>query len=184
MPATLAIIERNGPAPGIIAENVFNIDWKAVDDSFTPYAYYIATIKAGDNSFAKYHYLKFGGQFTTLGNVKITHLSGKLPNGVKLMTSPSISLDGSKLPYSTPNTEINPALTPFNLSGLGASVSLMVGPPQSNADPAYAAGKLSIADNLNGTLYSNYFISQLQVAETANLGLVGPIVLQISYDEI
>jgi hypothetical protein len=184
MPATVSLIERNGTSPGVTTENIANINWKAVDDPITPYTSYQAMISLGTNSFTKYHYIRFNGQFTTIGNVKITHIGGQLPSGMVLMSSPSIGLDSNKLSYNTPTRDINnTGITSFNFTPLGSSVNLLLGPQGSATDPAHGI-KSSIVNNSGVPLYTNYFVSQLQVAKNSQAGSIGPIQILISYDEI
>jgi len=183
MSATLSLLERNGPIPGKLTDNVNNTNWKSVDDTTTPYTSYLSLINLGTNSYTKYHCIRFSGQFTTLGNVTMTHLSGVLPNGIKLMSSPSITLDSQKLPYNQPTRTINTGITPTNITAVSSSVNLLIGPANS-ADPATSTNKLNIADNTGTPLYTNYFVTQLQVAKNAETGSIGSIVIQISYDEV
>ena len=183
MSATVSIIERNGANPGRVTENISNINWKAIDDVTTPYTSYLALINQGTNSYTKYIYIKFSGQFTTIANVQIKHLTGTLPTGIKLYTSPSITLDSQKLAYSTPVRTINSAITSNDFSSVGSTVNLLVG-VSSSSDPATSPNKSSVADNTGTPLYTNYFISQLQTSKTATTGNVGPITIQIIYDEV
>ena len=185
MSATISLIERNGASPGKVTENIQAINWKAIDDVTTPFTYYTAVIPLATNSYMKYNYIRFSGTFTRLGNVRITHVSGSLPNGIKLMTSPSITDDSHKLSYAKPDkNKHNNNLTTYDFSGVGAYVNLIVGYQGTASDPAYAIGK-AVARASNGSdLYTNYFLSQVQVAASATIGDMGPIVLEISYDEI
>jgi hypothetical protein len=126
MPATITICERNGAAPGTATENIQQILWKAVDDATTGYTHYTAAIALGTNSYIKYNYIKFSGSYTSLGNVQIKHFAGKLPKGIKLMTSNSISVDGDKLAYATPVRD-KVAYVNNNFTDLGAGVNMLVG---------------------------------------------------------
>ena len=184
MAATVAICERTGTIPGIITENISNINWKAVDDTITPYTNSRAFINVGSNSYAKYNYIRFNGLFTTIANVTITHVSGTLPPNVRLVSSQSIVSDSNKIQFNTPTRTYNTAITSYDISGIGSSVSLLVGPPLSSAsDPAYAPNKLILANNTAGALYTNYFVTQLLVGNNVGTGSIGNIVLQITYDE-
>ena len=183
MPAVVSVCVRNGLYPGQVTQNVANLNWKAVDDTTTPYTAYNAGIGLGTNSYSVYAYLMFNGQFTSLGNVQITHLSGTLPNNVTLVSSPTITKDSQKLPYSTPTRFNFSNITPNNFSTPGQSVSLLIG-PASTSDPAHSPHKQVVANNYSGSLYSNYFVTQLQAANNASPGTVGPITLQITYDEV
>ena len=182
MASTMIICERNGVSPGHTTENIKNMNWKALDDTTTPYSLYTSAIGLGTNSYVKYDYLKFSGSFTSIGNAKVTHISGNLPKGVVLMGSASVT-DAGKLQYSTPTRLINNTLTPNNISSLNSAINLIIGPQLDNTDPAYSSTKLNQADNTTGTLYSNYFLTQMQVASNASIGDTGPISMQISWDE-
>lgn len=179
--ATITICERNGAAPGTATENISQILWKAVDDVTTPYTHYAAAIALGTNSYVKYNYIKFAGVFTTLANVQISHYSGNLPKGVKLVTSSSISLDTDKLSYSSPVRD-KLANVSNNFNNIGATINMLIGTGVSR-DPASDTGKTNTASNTGSAIYTNYFVSQLQIANNAALGDIGPITLQISYDE-
>jgi hypothetical protein len=182
MSATVSINQRNGSFPGIVTQNVSTISWKAVDDSTTPYTAYNASLGLGTNSYAVYAYLSFNGQFTTISNVQISYLSGSLPTGIKLMTSPSITKDSQKLYYNLPSRLSLSSLTPNNFF-IGQSVNLLLG-QATTSDPGSSPHKQVTANNYSGSLYSNYFVSQLQVANNASPGIVGPITLQITYNEV
>lgn len=183
MSATITVCERNGAAPGKATEKISNINWKAVDDVTTSFTNYRAVIGLGSNSYVKYNYLKFAGNFTTLGNVRIKHYSGTLPSGVKLVTSPSITNDGQKLAYSTPVRAKDTEHTTNDFTGVGSYVDLLIG-AANTSDPANSTNKLRICSNAGSALYTNYFVSQLQVSSNASIGDVGPVVLEITYDEV
>lgn len=184
MSAIVTICERNGSLPGVVSENISNLNWKAIDDTTTPISSYKSAISLGTNSYTKYNYIRFTGAFTNIGNVSVTHLSGKLPKGVKLMSSPSITLDGSKLLYAKPTRAKNSAITPNDFSEVGAVVRLLVGPQGSAEDPANAINKLNIGINSSGALFTNYFVTQLQISPTAVTGTLDTVTLQITYDEV
>lgn len=184
MPAIVTICERNGTLPGTVVENINNLNWKAVDDTSTPISSYTTAIGLGTNSYTKYNYIRFSGSFTNVGNVSVTHLSGKLPKGVKLMSSPSITLDASKLLYAKPTRNKDLGITPTDFSNISSVVRLLVGPKGVTADPANAGNKLNIGINTSGTLFTNYFITQLQVSTTATTGNMDTVTLQITYDEV
>ena len=184
MSATVSLIQRNGTYPGIVTQNVSSINWKAIDDTTTPYTSYNAVIGLGTNSFTQYICVRFSGSFTSVGNVSVTHLSGTLPSGIKLMSSPSITLSSASLPYATPTRSVNNSLTSYNLTGLGSSVDLLVGLPASSGDAASSPGKSLFTNNVGSPVYTNYFVTQLQTVSTAQAGDIGNIVLQVTYDEI
>ena len=184
MAATLILCERNGAFPGKVTENIKNIDWKAIDDTVTPYNNHNASIAVGTNSYTKYNFIKFAGQFSTIGNVKITHSLGSLNSTIKLVSSPTAILNTNKKVYDTPTRIKQQNITPNNISELGSVVNLMIGPATTvDGDPAYTDTKFRIADNTNGQLYSNYFITQLQTTPAVKTGDINTINLRITYDE-
>jgi len=185
MAVTLILCERNGAFPGKITENIKNIDWKAVDDTTTSYNNYNASIAIGTNSYTKYNFIKFAGQFTTIGNVKVTHYKGDLGNTIKLMSSPSATTDNNKKAYNTPSRTKQANITSNNFSDVGSNINLLVGASTTlGGDPAYTDSKSKIADNTNGVIYSNYFITQLQTSPAVKTGDISTVILQITYDEI
>jgi hypothetical protein len=184
MAATITVCERNGIYPGKITENIQSINWKAVDDTTTPYTNFNAVIGLGSNSYTKYNYFRFNGSFTSLGNVQVKHISGSLPAGVRLVSSGSISNDSAKQLYRTPTRSNNGSITSTNISAIDSTINLLVGPAGNAKDPAANGNKTLINNNTNGSLYTNYFVSQIQVANNAITGDIGPIVLEISYDEV
>jgi hypothetical protein len=183
MSATVILCERNGVYPGIVSENIHNINWKAVDDSSTLYSNYNASIGLGTNSYTKYNFIKFTGAFTNLGNVKITHFKGKFPDNVILAANNSVELDSQKSSYHTP-TRNKTAATPNDLTDTNSYINLLVGPHLTGNDPAFSDTKTKIGDSANGALYTNYFITQLQVRLNAPTGDTEQITFLLSYDEL
>jgi hypothetical protein len=183
MSAIISLCERNGVIPGLITENISSISWKAVDDVTTPYSSYNAVLNLGNNSYTVYNYFKFTGVFTSIGNVSVTHLTGTLPSGVKLMSNPTITQTSNRPLYITPTTATT-SITSNDLSSVGSSVNLLIGPAPNNVDGAGADGKSNAAGNSGTPLYSTYFITQLQVAINANAGDLNNVILQVSYNEV
>ena len=182
MPATVTICEVNGPSPGQTTQGITNLNWGSVDQPNLILAHYNTAINLGSNSYTKYNYLVFSGAFTSLGNVTVTHLTGVLPSGIKLMSSPTMVNDSNKLVYSKPTTA-NLISVSNNLSTVGSSINLFISPPQSGYDPAYAPNKMAIYYNVGGLLYTNYLVTQIQTSYSGSTGNIPPIVLQITYDE-
>jgi hypothetical protein len=182
MAAIISMNERNGISPGTVTQNIPQISWKMVDDSTTPYSSYSSAISLGLNSYTKYVYLVFTGQFTTISNVAITYVSGNLLPGVQLMSSPSLSLDSPLPSYATP-TSADIGLT-NNISAIGSSVNLLVGPIGSSSDPATAPNKLVTCNNdpVTGMLVSSYFITQLLTTKYSSTGVIDSINFQVSFN--
>ena len=178
MPATMLLCERNGASPGIITENVVSMNWKTTDDSSYRYTNSSDVILAGTNSYEKYQYLKFDGDYSELANVTISHLAGDLPVGVRLMISPSMTTDNDRLSYHKPSNKISTKAT-YDLSATGTSVKLFLG-TGSAADPGKAASQIK---PVSGILVSNYIVTQLQTTTRAVSGDMTPIIISISFDE-
>ena len=183
MAVTLTICERNGPSPGIVTENIRLIDYKMVDDINTPYSQYNAVINLGSNSYTKYIYIRFSGSFNTVGNVSITHLSGNLLTGSVLMSSPTITLSSDLLSYTQPSTTLATQCT-TNISSLGSRIGLLVGSQGTAIDPASAPNKGSSANNIDGAIFTNYFVTQLRTNRVGSTGSMNDIVFQVSYSEV
>ena len=183
MSATLYICERNGSAPGNVTENISVINWKATDNSNSVYLQAGDPVNAGTNSYEKYNYLKFVGNFTSIGNIQITRVSDNLPYGVKLYSSRTASVSTDCFPYSTPVRTQSTKAT-VDISNNGSVVGLLVGPQKGNVDPAAPGLKSAVGYKLaNTALYSNYLVTQLQTTQSAVTNDLTGISLSISYDE-
>ena len=183
MPATIILSERNGTTPGISTDNVTSINWKATDDPNYQYTNSSNVILAGTNSYEKYQYLVFGGDYSSITNVTVSHVAGVLPKGAKLMITPGISNDNDRAVYSKP-TQLTSTKATYDLSAIGAGVQLLVGPWTNGADPAASSGKAYMQNKPDtGQLYSNYFITQLQTTTLVTSGDIAQISLLISFDE-
>lgn len=192
MAAIATWCERNGAGAGVETGNVANVNWKAVDDAgdTTLYNNSLAVIAAGTNSMHKYQYIKFTSTYSTISNVKLINQTGIVATGVTLRSQKSMSADVDRLAYAQPSrTADNVSITPFNLTANGAQVTLFVGGALTNgADGAASSGKsLSASKPTTGfnsnELYTNYMVTQLQVASNAAAGTLGPITLAVQYDE-
>jgi hypothetical protein len=192
MAATATWCERNGSGSGTETANVANINWKAVDDAgdSTLYNNPAAVIAAGTNSMHKYHYVKFTGTYSTIGNVKMINQTGISATGVTLRCQKSMTADSDRLSYAQPSrTADNVSITPVNFTTSSTQVTLYVGGAVSNgADGAGSSGKAASANKPtsgfnSNELYTNYMVSQLQVASNAGPGTIGPITVAVQYDE-
>ena len=181
MSAEFTWCERNGTSLGSVTEGITNINWKAIDDTTTWYTNPSSIINAGLNSYTKWNYCTFGGAYTTIANVTFSHYAGTFGPGLSLRCQKSMVVPEDKLPGSTPTrTADNVNTTPYDLSIIGSSVQLFIGP----TSPA-AIGKLLL--NINpgdpNLLYTNYIVTQLQTTTAALPGDTVPITLRVEYDE-
>ena len=183
MPSTVFICETNGAFPGNSIENIPSISWKSLDDSSTSYNSYNAVLRLSSNSYTVYNYLKFVGQFNSLGNVRITNVSGLAIPGLKLMAVPSASSGNTILSYSRPTRNKDNTFTSLDLTNQYSYLDLLVGPLVPGNSGPTSPGKYPAIANNTGVLYSNYFVTQLQVGSGALAGDFSSIVLQISYSE-
>ena len=192
MAATATWCERNGSGSGVETGNVANVNWKAVDDpgDTTPYNNSSAVVAAGTNSMHKYHYVKFTGTYSSIGNVKFINQTGISATGITLRCQRTMAADSDRLNYAQPTrTADNVSTTPVNFSANGAQVVLYVGGASANGvDGAASSGKAASAAKPStgfnsNELYTNYMVTQLQVASNASAGTFGPITLAVQFDE-
>lgn len=192
MAATAVWCERNGSGSGTETANVANVNWKAIDDAgdTTLYNNVSAVVAAGTNSMHKYQYIKFTGTYSTISNVKFINQTGISAAGVTLRCQRTMAADADRLAYAQPaRSADNVSLTPFDFTSNAANVNLYVGGATSNgADGAGSSGKAASASKPatgfnSNELYTNYFVTQLQVASNAAAGTLGPITLAVQYDE-
>lgn len=182
MPATVFLCERNGVSPGIATENINVVTWKATDNSNENFTSVDDVLVAGTNSYEKYQYLKFAGDFTSLENVRFHHTSVSFPVGVKLYCSPSVISSTGCQSYSKPVRTTSTKAT-VDITSTGRDVTLVVGPAV-EADPASGTDKEpSYLKGGNEALYSNYIVTQLRTNNAAESGEFEPVVLTVSYDE-
>lgn len=171
MTATTTWYEQNGTATGSPAHGtestISSCDWKSVDDSSTSRA--SAPVLAGSNSYNKYIYLKFSGQFNQISAVKFAHTSGTLGTGISLkskITSTYTTPATSALSSATDITSTTPVAS-------GASVLLSTTGPN-GANPAASQ---------TTTCYTQYIDTQVQTTNAANAGDSGTVTLTVQYNE-
>lgn len=171
MAATTNWYEQNGTATGSpasgIESSIQSCDWKSVDDATTSRA--SAPVQAGANSYEKYIYLKFTGSFNQISAVKFAHTSGTLGTGISLKNKITST-------YNTPSVSAmagaNDITTPTAI-GSGASVLLGTSGPN-DANPSSAQ---------TTACYTQYIVTQAQVASSASAGDSGSATLTIQYNE-
>ena len=171
MAATTNWYEQNGSATGSPAHgtesSISSCDWKSVDDTTTSRA--SAPVLAGANSYHKYIYLKFTGTFNQISAVKFAHTSGTLGSGISLKGKITST-------YETPATSAlggSTDITSTTAIGSGASVLLgTTGPNDTNPSSAQTTA-----------CYTQYIVTQAQVAATASAGDSGSATLTIQYNE-
>jgi hypothetical protein len=171
MTATANWYEQNGTATGSPAHgaesSISSCLWKSVDDATTSEEN--APIEAGENSYTKYNYVKFTGVFNKISDVKFAHTAGSLGDGITLKGKISST-------YATPvASDIEGASdisTPINIAS-GANVLLGTSGPN-DANPASFQ---------TSACYTQYIITQAQVAATATAGNSGTATLTVRYKE-
>ena len=171
MAATTNWYEQNGSATGSPAHgtesSISSCDWKSADDTTTSRA--SAPVLAGANSYSKYIYLKFSGTFNQISAVKFAHTSGTLGSGISLKGKITST-------YETPSTSALGSATDITSTtaiGSGASVLLSTTGPN-GANPSSAQ---------TTTCYTQYIVTQAQVAASASAGDSGSATLTIQYNE-
>jgi len=171
MAATTTWYEQNGTATGSPAHGtestISSCDWKNADDTTTPRA--SAPVLAGDNSYNKYIYLKFTGQFNQISAVKFAHTAGTLGTGISLkgkVTSTYATPATSALTGSTDITSATPVAS-------GASVLLGTSGPNDTNPSA----------SQDTTCYTQYIVTQVQTTASASAGDSGTATLTIQYNE-
>ena len=109
MAATATWQEDNGaatgtPLKGSVRTDAPHVNWKATDNVPTPYT--SSSIIAGQNSYAKYQFIKFTGSFTQISAGRFAHTAGSLGPGLNLVgkvTTPVSS--GTAVNFSTTGPE-------------------------------------------------------------------------------
>lgn len=171
MAATTTWFEQNGDASGSPASgtesSISSCDWKAVDDTTTPRA--SAPVLAGTNSFEKYIYLKFSGTFNQVSAVKFAHTAGVMGTGISLKGKVSST-------YAKPATSAMTGATDItNPTAIGSGASVLLGtagPNDTDPQPSQTT-----------ECYTQYLITQVQTAATAQAGDSGTATLTIQYNE-
>lgn len=183
MASTAIICAVNGSIPGIITENIPTIGWKSVDDSTTSFLANNALLKLSTNSYLSYNYFKFTGQYNSIGSVRVTNTTGVALRGVTIMATPSIYSDANKVVYAQPTQLKNNNFTSVNLTAQNSYIDLIVGPLVNGFNGPGSPGKTVTRDFDPNGLYTNFLVTQIQVAPGADQGSLYNIVLQLSYSE-
>ena len=171
MVATTTWYEQNGAASGTPASGtestISSCDWKNVDDTTTSRV--SSPVVAGENSFAKYIYLKFSGVFNQISAVKFAHTSGTLGSGISLKSKVTST-------YATPSKSALTSaadITAPTSAGSGASVLLGAsGPNDGNPEAASTT-----------ECYTQYLVTQVQTTALAQAGDSGTVTLTVQYNE-
>ena len=171
MAATAEWFEDNGAATGTPAKGATRTaapsgDWKSVDNTTTTRQN--ARIIAGQHSFHKYRFVKFGGTFNQISNGRFAHTAGALGVGLTIVgkvTSTYATPARSALAGSTNMT----AVTPVN-SGQPVQFST-TGPEDTATSSLTAAG------------YSQYLVTQLQTQASATAGDIGDQTFTLQWNE-
>lgn len=170
MAATTTWYEQNGNASGSPAagteSSISSCDWKSVDDASTSRA--SAPVLAGENSFAKYIYLKFTGTFNQISNVKFAHTAGTLGTGISLKSKISST-------YAKPATSALSGATDITgTTAIASGASILLGATPNDTTPT--ASKTSACA-------TQYIITQVQTTASASAGDSGTATLTVQYNE-
>lgn len=171
MSATTTWYEQNGAASGTPAHGtestISSCDWKSVDDTTTPRT--SAPVVAGENSYGKYIYLKFTGQFNQISAVKFAHTAGTLGTGVSLLgkvTSTYAKPSTVALTGASDISDVTPVAS-------GASVLLGTSGPNDTAP----------SESQTTACYTQYILSQITTTAAASAGDSSSLTLTIQYNE-
>lgn len=163
MSATVFFLEDNGailsPLLGgrgtIRTTGVTNWDWKNVGDATTPYT--SSPITAGNNSFKKFGFLMFSGNFFSVSGVTLVHTGQNFPTGLTGLTV-SVKMGDSGF-YEVPSTTAFGFAQDYTLSGSSGIVLLGGNGPE-------FSGKAS--NSLSNPAFSQYIGSQLNTHTTTS----------------
>lgn len=171
MAATTTWYEQNGTASGSPAGGtptvVTTCDWKSVDSATTSRA--AAPVAAGENSYNKFNYVKFGGVFNEISDVLFAHTAGTLGSGITLKGKISST-------YTTPATTAlsdSTDITATSAIADGMSVDLSTTGPNGT----------SHASSQTSECYTQYIITQVQTTSAAAAGDSGTATLTVQYNE-
>jgi len=166
----------NGPVSGMRGTTrttgVANVNYKNIDDATT--AYSSSPITAGNNSYEKFQFVVFTGNFNQVLNLLFNHVSGSFAAGFTLKGAVS----GSGC-YTTPSTTANANFNrDLTLTGsISTGIAVLVG-----ATGPEATGKN--ASSVANPTYTQYLATQLQTNSSVPAGdLSSSIVFSLQYDE-
>jgi hypothetical protein len=172
--ATFQWCEDNGVASGSPAKGssrtigITQGHWKSIDSATA--AYTTNPITAGQNSFTKFNFGYFTGVFNQIGNGLWAHTAGSLGFGLSVRGVVS-SL------YATPTTAVYSPLTVDMSLPVAVNLGQLVRFSLSGPESATPAG------SINGPGYTQYLVTQLQTALTAEAGDITPLTFSLRYDE-
>lgn len=173
MAATFEFNEDNGAATGSPAKGttrstaVTQVNWKSVDDVAT--AYSAAPINAGENSFPKYQFGKFGGTFNQISNALWAHTAGTLPANTSLY-------GGVTSTYATPTQSATAGLSDISsVTAIGSGIPVSF----STTGPEAA----SPTSTLSAAGYTQYLVSQARTTASASPGDSSSLTLTLRYSE-
>lgn len=154
------------PAKGAKREEIETISWSAVDNATAPSI--SAPIFAGGNSHSCYVCAKFGGTFTRVSSVKISHEDGALPAGTKLVGKVTSSYE---TPVATALPGAEDMSQPKNVAN-GMPMKLGADPSTANADVITSPG------------YTQWLATQIQTTPDAVSGVSPALKLVLSWIEV
>lgn len=177
MAASVTWKEDNGastgsPARGTTAgTTVTSCNWKNADNA-TSTAYSAAPITAGNNSYAKYQWVQFGGTYNQISaGLWSLHTAGTLGTGLTLVGKVSST-------YATPSTTALTGTTDFtSIVAVGSGLTVLF---STDGNPFTATPAASVTNNPTAT---QYLISQLQSTASASAGDTATITQTLQYNE-
>lgn len=158
MAATATWQEDNGaatgsPLKGSVRTDAPHVNWKAIDNVVTPYTN--SSIIAGQNSYAKYQFIKFTGSFTQISAGRFAHTAGSLGPGLNLVGKVTSI-------YETPSR-----------SALSGATNMNATTPVSSGTPvnfSTTGPEGSASSSISGPGYTQYMVTQLQTTAAAAAG--------------
>lgn len=166
MAATATWYERNGVSGSTTDTAVSDCDWKSTDDASSSRASYPVT--AGNNSFHKNNFVKFGGTFNQISNVLFAHTAGTLGTGITLKGKVTTTYTQGSATALTGSTDIT------STSSISAGMAVTVG----TSDPSSASSA-----SISAAGYTEFIVTQVQTTASAAAGDSGTATLTVQYDE-
>ncbi len=183
MAATFAFDEDTGVSTGSPAKGttrtggVTDVNWKNSGVQGT--AYTAAPITAGNNSFVKWQFGHFSGTYNQILNGLFAHTAGTLGTGLSLFGPNSVTADGDRPLYTTPDATTNNTACPFDMTtaiAIGSGKAVFFG-----ATGPEATGKA--ASTTANPAYTTYLPTQLRTTGSAGAGDTASVTLTLQYDE-
>jgi hypothetical protein len=157
--------------------SIADVNWK--NSGVQGDVYSLFPITAGNNSFDKWQFGRFGGTFNQLTAGLYAHITTAFGAGLTLKGPPAMTVDGDNLTYRTPAVTANAALTTDMTAAvaIGSGVAVWFG-----ATGPEAAGKAATVDG-SVTRYTNWLATQLQTTVSAVAGDTATVTIELQYEE-